>query len=89
MRCGGAAAEKAAEERGGAMSGPIYERMCALAEANDGRGYGWNRDTLPEIRISKRPARLRYGVTTDPAITHQTWLGKWFSATDFELIRVE
>ena len=84
-----AAAEKAAEEQGGAMAGPIYERMCALAEANDGRGYGWNRDTLPEIRISKRPARLRYGVTTDPAITHQTWLGKWFSATDFELIRVE
>ena len=84
-----AAAEKAAEERGGAMAGPIYERMCALAAANDGRGYGWNRDTLPEIRISKRPARLRYGVTTNPAITHQTWLGKWFSATDFELIRVE
>ena len=28
-------------------------------------------------------------IITDPAITHSTWLGKWFSACDFELKRIK
>ena len=65
-----------------------YDHITSLAQANDGKGYGWNRITIRDIQI-KEPVRLHYGVTTDPDITHSTWLGHWFSACDFELKRSE
>ena len=65
-----------------------YDRIKALVEANDGKGYGWNRISIPVFEI-KEPVRLHYGVTTDPGLTHSTWLGHWFSACDFELKRIE
>ena len=65
-----------------------YDRIKAIAEANDGKGYGWNRISIPVFEI-KEPVRLHYGVTTDPGLTHSTWLGLWFSACDFELKRIE
>lgn len=65
-----------------------YDHITSLAQANDGKGYGWNRVTIRDIRI-KEPVRLHYGVTTDPDITHSTWLGHWFSACDFELTRIK
>lgn len=61
-----------------------YQRICDIVNSNDGKGYGWNRVTLPNIVI-KQPTRLHYGISTDPAITHSTWLGHWFSACEFEL----
>ena len=65
-----------------------YDQIKAYAEANDGKGYGWNRISIPVFEITET-VRLHYGVTTDPAITHSTWLGRWFSACDFELKRVD
>ena len=59
-----------------------------LVEANHHKGYGWNRIAFEPIRITA-PTVIRYGLTSDNAFTGKTWLGQWFSATDFELIRVE
>lgn len=58
-----------------------------LVEANYHRGYGWNRITIEPIHITK-PTALRYGLTSDDAFTGMTWLGQYFSATDFEVSRI-
>ena len=60
----------------------------AILQANNGKGFGWNRITIEPIRITK-PTVMRYGLTSDDAFTGKTWLGQWFSATDFEVSRVE
>ena len=65
-----------------------YEHACAIRDANDGEGFGWNRIAFEPIRITK-PTALRYGLTSDNAFTHSTWLGHWFSATDFEVSRID
>ena len=59
-----------------------------IARANYLKGFGWNRITFEPIRVTK-PTALRYGLTSDDAFTGKTWLGQWFSATDFEVSRVE
>ena len=59
-----------------------------IARANHLKGFGWNRITIEPIRITK-PTVIRYGLTSDDAFTGKTWLGQWFSATDFEVTRVE
>ena len=61
--------------------------QCKLVEVNRHRGYGWNRITIEPIHITK-PTALRYGLTSDDAFTGKTWLGQWFSATDFEVSQV-
>lgn len=63
-------------------------KQSELVEANHHKGYGWNRIAFEPIRITA-PTVIRYGLTSDNAFTGKTWLGQWFSATDFELIRVE
>ena len=60
----------------------------AILQANNGKGFGWNRITIEPIRIAK-PTVIRYGLTSDDAFTGKTWLGQWFSATDFEISRVK
>lgn len=65
-----------------------YDYLRAIAEANDGRGFGWNRIALPLI-VVKKPSLLHYGVSTVPSLTGHTWLGQWFSACDFELKRID
>ena len=60
----------------------------AIAEANNGRGFGWNRIVIEPILITK-PIVLRYGLTSDDDFTGRTWLGQWFSATDFEISRID
>ena len=64
------------------------ESVDYILRANNGRGYGWNRITIEPIRITK-PTVVRYGLTSDDAFTGRTWLGKWFSATDFEISRLD
>ncbi len=59
-----------------------------LAAVNNNRGYGWNRITFESIRITK-PTILRYGLTSDDTFTRRTWLGQFFSATDFEVSLVK
>lgn len=61
-------------------------KLCELREVNDHKGYGWNRITFEPIRITA-PTVIRYGLTSDDAFTGKTWLGQWFSATDFEVKR--
>ena len=68
--------------------GEIPEDVQSVANANDGKGYGWERLTFDKITI-KQPAALKYGVTTDPSFTGQSWLGQWFSASDFQIERVD
>ncbi len=65
-----------------------YDYLRAIAEANGGRGFGWNRIALPLI-VVKKPSLLHYGVSTVPSLTGSTWLGQWFSACDFELKRID
>ena len=60
----------------------------AIAKANDGKGFGWNRIVIEPILITK-PTVLRYGLTSDDDFTGLTWLGQWFSATDFEISRID
>ncbi len=62
--------------------------QCKLVEVNWHKGYGWNRITFEPIRITK-PTVLRYGLTSDNDFTHSTWLGQWFSATDFEVVQIK
>lgn len=63
-------------------------QQCELVEANDHKGYGWNRIAFEPIRITA-PTVIRYGLTSDNTFTGKTWLGQWFSATDFQITRVE
>ncbi|MBQ7494245.1 MAG: PspC domain-containing protein [Bacteroidaceae bacterium] len=63
----------------------IPERIRRVVKLNgDIGGFGWNRITIEPIRITK-PTLIRYGLTSDDAFTGRTWLGQWFSATDFEV----
>ena len=61
----------------------------ALAQANNGNGYGWTRLTFSPIIVTKPHTIVNYGVTTDPDFTGQSWLGQWFSACDFLIEREE
>ena len=65
-----------------------FNQQCELVEVNDHKGYGWNRIAFEPFRITA-PTVVRYGLTSDNAFTGRTWLGQWFSATDFELSRLE
>ena len=65
----------------------IPEHIQQLRKANSGKGFGWNYIGTSPIRITK-PTVIRYGVSSDPAFTGKTWLGQWFSATDFEVTLV-
>jgi len=77
-----------AYSKGGYELPADYDFLRAIAEANDNRGFGWNRVALPDMRFSKA-VTLHYGVSTDPALTRASWLGQWFSACDFELKRID
>ena len=59
-------------------------KLCELIDVNNGKGFGWSRITIEPIHITK-PTALRYGLTSDDAFTGKTWLGQYFSATDFEV----
>ncbi|MBP5513276.1 MAG: PspC domain-containing protein [Bacteroidaceae bacterium] len=65
-----------------------YNFLCAIANANGSKGFGWNRIALPDMHFTQ-PVTVHYGVSTDPALTRASWLGQWFSACDFELKRID
>ena len=69
-------------------SAAYVHKQCELVGVNGQKGYGWNRIAFEPIRITA-PTVIRYGLTSDNAFTGRTWLGQWFSATDFEVSRVE
>lgn len=54
-----------------------------IVEANDGKGYGWNRVEIKDIRSTK--GSVRYGVSTKSNFTGTTFAGQWVSASDFNL----
>ena len=54
-----------------------------IVEANDGKGYGWNRIEIMNIRSTK--GTVRYGVSTKSNFTGSTFAGQWVSAADFNL----
>ena len=54
-----------------------------IVEANDGKGYGWNRIEIKNIRSTK--GTVRYGVSTKSSFTGTTFAGQWVSAADFNL----
>ena len=54
-----------------------------IVEANDGKGYGWNRIDIKNIRSTK--GSVRYGVSTKSSFTGTTFAGQWVSAADFNL----
>ena len=75
----------AEEQRVDEMQNGNYSQ---LYNVNNGKGFGWNRITIEPIRITK-PTAFRYGLTSDDAFTGHTWLGQYFSATDFEISSVQ
>lgn len=73
----------------------IYQEETALAvmspremekaiEANDGKGFGWACVMINDIKLHES-ATIRYGVTTDEAMTGEKCDAEWLSATDFVL----
>ncbi|EFA43000.1 hypothetical protein HMPREF0645_2572 [Hallella bergensis DSM 17361] len=54
-----------------------------IVEANDGKGYGWNRVEIKDIRSTK--GSVRYGISTKSNFTGATFAGQWVSAADFNL----
>ena len=54
-----------------------------IVEANNGKGYGWNRVEIKDIRSTK--GSVRYGVSTKSNFTGATFSGQWVSAADFNL----
>ena len=54
-----------------------------IVEANDGKGYGWNRIEIKGIRSTK--GSIRYGVSTKSSFTGTAFAGQWVSAADFSL----
>jgi hypothetical protein len=54
-----------------------------IADANDGKGYGWNRVTIEGIKVAQ--GTVSYGVSTRSAFTGTAFGGQWVSATDFRL----
>lgn len=59
-----------------------------IVNANHGKGFGWNRIIIEPIRIT-HPTVILYGLTSDDSFTGRTWLGQWFSATDFVIARID
>lgn len=54
-----------------------------IVDANDGKGYGWNRIEIKNIRSTK--GSIRYGISTKSSFTGTTFAGQWVSAADFNL----
>ena len=54
-----------------------------IVEANDSKGYGWNRVEIKNIRSTK--GSVRYGISTKSSFTGTTFAGQWVSAADFNL----
>ena len=54
-----------------------------IVEANDGKGYGWNRVEIKNIHSTK--GSVRYGISTKSSFTGITFAGQWVSAADFNL----
>lgn len=52
-----------------------------IAEANDGKGYGWNEVVIEPVIV--KDSSVRYGITND--CPDEAWTGTWFTATDFVL----
>ncbi len=59
-------------------------RLIQITEANDGKGFGWNRVTISGIQLKDGP--ISYGVTTVPEMTKTQFCGTYVSATDFSLL---
>ena len=60
-----------------------YDRR--IANANNGKGFGWNRVVIDNIVV--RDGTVKYGVSTLPEFTGKDLRATWFSACDFELER--
>ena len=54
-----------------------------IVDANDSKGYGWNRVEIKNIRSTK--GSVRYGISTKSNFTGTTFAGQWVSAADFNL----
>jgi phage shock protein PspC (stress-responsive transcriptional regulator) len=54
-----------------------------IANANEGKGYGWSRVTISGIKVTR--GTVSYGVSTRSSFTNTTFSGQWVSATDFNL----
>ena len=54
-----------------------------IVDANDSKGYGWNRVEIKNIRSTK--GSVRYGISTKSSFTGTTFAGQWVSAADFNL----
>ena len=68
------------------------ERKAELQQkikANNGKGYGWNTIWFKTVTITEPNTVVRYGLTSDPDFTGQTWLGQYFSACDFVIVKID
>lgn len=68
---------------GSLSSDPDRTYYQNIVEANDNKGYGWNRIEIKNIRSTK--GSVRYGISTKSSFTGTTFAGQWVSAADFNL----
>ena len=72
-------------ERRAANDEGVYALDIDKTAANGGQGFGWNRIWLDEVRVNE-DGNLTYGVTTRQSSNYN---GKWFSACDFIVERID
>ena len=65
----------------------LWEKMKAINNANEGKGFGWCRIAIDNIEISV-PTTIKYGISTDPRMTGIPMHAQWFSACDVELVQI-
>jgi hypothetical protein len=75
---------KEAEEKGQQIS----PQDVRIALANGGMGYGWNKIVIDNIVVRKNET-VTYGVSCDEDFTGKHFTGRWLSAVDFVLERVD
>lgn len=83
---GGKLWDEAQKETTKADSTAITTATRMIAEANDGKGYGWSE---VECTVKVSNGTVSYGVSTDPQFTHHPYSSEWFSAADFSLERIK
>lgn len=76
-------AKRQLERKDSTANGTDRQYYQDIADANDGRGYGWNRVTIEGIKVIR--GNVSYGVSTKSSFTNVSFGGQWVSAADFRM----
>ncbi|MBM6992553.1 MAG: PspC domain-containing protein [Prevotella sp.] len=76
-------AKRQLERKDSTTNGTDRQYYQDIADANGGRGYGWNRVTIEGIKVTR--GNVSYGVSTKSSFTNVSFGGQWVSAADFAM----